>query len=111
MTNEEKIALKEAVDLEISRLEKSIPDLKEGSKAVEPDNAIGRLSRMEAINSKHMSEATLKNAVERLQKLKSALAHINDGDFGLCLECEEPIAIKRLLIQPEAKLCIECAGN
>lgn len=108
MINEEKIELKETIRTEISRLEKSIPNLKESSKAVEPDNAIGRLSRMEAINSKHMAEATLKNAVERLQKLKLALTKIDDEDFGICLECEEPIAIKRLLLVPETKLCVEC---
>lgn len=108
MINEEKIELKETIRTEISRLEKSIPNLKESSKAVEPDNAIGRLSRMEAINSKHMAEATLKNAVERLQKLKLALTKIDDEDFGICLECEEPIAIKRLMLVPETKLCVEC---
>lgn len=108
MIAEDKIKLKEVINTEIGRLEKSIPDLKSGTKPVEPDNAIGRLSRMEAINSKHMAEATLKNAEERLQKLKLALVHIDDDDFGICLECEEQIPLKRLLLVPEAKLCVEC---
>jgi len=43
-----------------------------------------------------------------LEKIERALARIEDGSFGLCEECGEPIGIERLRVRPEATLCIRC---
>lgn len=43
-----------------------------------------------------------------LEKIERALARIEDGSFGLCDECGEPIGIERLRVRPEATLCIRC---
>ncbi|MEO8098718.1 MAG: TraR/DksA family transcriptional regulator [Acidobacteriota bacterium] len=40
--------------------------------------------------------------------LKEALARIDNGTFGNCTECEEPISERRLNALPWAKLCIRC---
>lgn len=43
-----------------------------------------------------------------LAKLDLALRKIDDGTFGVCSECEEPINKKRLDARPETQLCIRC---
>jgi len=43
-----------------------------------------------------------------LDKIDKALARIDDGSFGICESCEEPISIKRLEARPETQLCIRC---
>ena len=43
-----------------------------------------------------------------LKKIDLALGKIADGTFGICEECEEPIAIKRLEARPETTMCIRC---
>ena len=43
-----------------------------------------------------------------LAKLELALRKIDDGTFGICTECSEPIAKKRLEARPETQLCIKC---
>ena len=43
-----------------------------------------------------------------LKKIERALAKIDEGTFGICEECEEPISIKRLEARPETTLCIRC---
>src|SRR5215510_299494 len=43
-----------------------------------------------------------------LKKIDHALAKIDEGTFGICEECEEPIALKRLEARPETTLCIRC---
>ena len=43
-----------------------------------------------------------------LEKLELALKKIDDGTFGVCEICEEPIAKKRLEARPETGLCIRC---
>ena len=76
---------------------------------IPPDNAIGRLTRMEAINSKSINEAALNKAKQTLSKMERSLTMIDDPDFGLCRECEEPIPFARLMIVPESDLCVHCA--
>jgi DnaK suppressor protein len=41
--------------------------------------------------------------------MERALTMIDDPDFGLCHECEEPIPFARLMIMPESDLCVKCA--
>lgn len=43
-----------------------------------------------------------------MDKIELALRKIDDGSYGICEECEELIALKRLQARPEAPLCIAC---
>ncbi len=43
-----------------------------------------------------------------VRRLRSALDRINDGSYGVCLQCDEEIAPKRLKAIPWAQLCIDC---
>jgi DnaK suppressor protein len=40
--------------------------------------------------------------------LRHALAKFEDGSYGLCEACGQPIGASRLLARPEARLCIAC---
>jgi DnaK suppressor protein len=43
-----------------------------------------------------------------LRQIKAALARIDDGTFGTCIECESAIGPKRLAAVPWAARCIAC---
>ena len=43
-----------------------------------------------------------------LKKIEKALLRIEDGSFGMCERCEEPISMKRLEARPVTTLCIRC---
>jgi DnaK suppressor protein len=43
-----------------------------------------------------------------LNKIEKALTRIDDGTFGVCERCEEPISPKRLEARPVTTLCIRC---
>ena len=94
---------------EIAETIVTIRNLEESSKPVAPDNAIGRLSRMEIINAKGVSEAALGTASRKLGKLRIALANIDQPAFGTCYECGEAIPIGRILLMPETTMCVSCA--
>lgn len=108
MNKKDKALLKEKILQEIDSLRVNIKALEEMSKPVAPDVAIGRLTRMEAINSKSINDANLQSAKNRLSRLQSALNRIDDDHFGICIECEEPIPVKRLMIIPESLKCVQC---
>ncbi len=111
MDSKAKATLKARIEVQISEVKEDIVAFEVLSRPVAPDNAIGRLTRMEAINSKSINEAALRKAQDRLIKLQRALGKIEDPDFGLCRECEEPIPSARLMILPETELCVQCAEN
>ena len=72
--------------------------------------AVGRLSRMDAIQVRAMAEASETRRRARLSRIEAALKRIDDGSYGECLECGEPIPPRRLEIDPAAALCVSCAG-
>ena len=43
-----------------------------------------------------------------LKKIDEAIARIDDGSYGVCETCGNPIGIKRLEARPVTTLCIEC---
>lgn len=105
----EKERVRKKIVAAITATEGDIASLAELTKPIAPDNAIGRLSRMEAISSKSINEAALDTARQKLARLKYALTKIDEPEFGLCLECGEPIPVGRIMIVPESPLCVNCA--
>ncbi len=101
--------IKQTILDEISKTEKSIEEYKDMVKPIAPDVAIGRISRMDAINNKSVMEASLRQAEEKLKNLKKVHAQIGSKEFGICLKCKQPIPIGRILIRPESLYCVNCA--
>ncbi len=109
MERTERQEIKEKIQAAIATTEKDIVSLEDLTRPIAPDNAIGRLSRMEAIGNKSINEAALRTARHKLVKLKYALTNIDKPDFGTCMECGEQIPLARIMIMPESHLCVECA--
>ncbi len=105
----EKAEFKEKLREEIAKTEKTIADYQDMSQPVSPDNAIGRISRMDAINNKSITESALRNAQQKLNKLQEALDNVDKPDFGLCRKCKRPIPEGRILLKPESPFCVNCA--
>ena len=57
---------------------------------------------------REMSFAIRSMVVERANKLAEALDRLRDGEYGLCVECREPIAPARLRAIPEVTTCLPC---
>lgn len=82
----------------------------EGTKPVELDQPIGRLSRMDAIAQQKMAQANRANHKLRFDLVKAALALLERDEYGYCRKCEEPIGYGRLKAKPETPFCLECQG-
>ncbi|MCK5401063.1 MAG: TraR/DksA C4-type zinc finger protein [Flavobacteriaceae bacterium] len=94
---------------EIEKTLQSISHYKELTKPIAPENAIGRISRMDAINNKSVNKAALDKAEQKLTNLKVALSNINDFDFGVCFKCKNKIPMGRILLMPQTRFCVNCA--
>lgn len=101
--------IKQVLLNEISKTELLIKEYQELTRPIAPDVAIGRISRMDAINNKSVTESALRQAEEKLRNLRRVLAKIEDKDFGICLKCHQQIPLGRISIRPESLYCVNCA--
>jgi DnaK suppressor protein len=72
---------------------------RENARPVSPDPAIGRLTRMDAIQQQQMALG---------QQINTALRRLGQDRYGLCLRCHEAIGFERLKARPTTTLCREC---
>lgn len=101
--------MREVIQEKIEETKKEITQLEELTKPIEPDNAYGRLSRMDAINNKTINDAALRKQKSQLQKLERALDRIEEGNYGTCLKCGDDIPVGRLKFMPWTTKCVQCA--
>ncbi|MGE4296978.1 MAG: TraR/DksA family transcriptional regulator [Desulfovibrionaceae bacterium] len=110
MDPRDKAKLKEMIRQEIAGLHTRIAELETVTQPVEPDAAIGRLSRMDTIVNQEVNEVALRAAKTRRLKLTRALEAIDSPEYGYCAACGERIPLPRLLALPESDLCVHCAA-
>ena len=82
----------------------------ESRQPVELDQqAVGRLSRMDAMQQQAMALETGRRRKRRLGLIDAALKRIEDGTFGYCAICDEEIWERRLSIDLTVTRCVGCA--
>ena len=110
MNSTEKKELERNMKLKLEKFSKEIEMLRELTKPIAPDTAIGRISRMDAINNKSVNEAALRKKEAQLKGLNYAFSNLNSPTFGKCIRCGKDIPIGRIMLMPESKKCVICAG-
>lgn len=93
--------------------QKNLTDLRRQSKearapVVLDQQAVGRLSRMDALQNQNMELATEQRRQQRLHVIDAALKRIDAGDFGFCVICDEAISPQRLAFDPAVACCVTC---
>ena len=79
-------------------------------KPVELDQqAVGRLSRMDAMQQQAMAIASERRRAVQLGRIDAALKRLKEDSFGYCVLCEEEISEKRLALDPTIPTCVNCA--
>jgi DnaK suppressor protein len=109
MTESETKEIRKIIDSQVDATKEEIEELKELTRPITPDNSIGRLSRMDAINNKTINEKALRDKKQILQKLERARQRCEEGTLGTCLRCSEEIPFGRLKIMPYTTRCVKCA--
>lgn len=67
--------------------------------------------RAKEMEDSEVVDALGNEAREELARISLALSRLDAGDYGLCTQCGEPIARKRLAVYPFASDCIDCARD
>ena len=109
MTEEELKHIETIVNQEIENTKQAIINYKALTKPIAPENAIGRVSRMDAINNKAVNDDALEKAELKLKNLQITYTNIHDADFGVCHKCKNNIPLGRIMLMPQSRFCVNCA--
>lgn len=111
MKAEDRKALKVKILEHIEQIKIDIIDLEKMTQPISPENSLGRISRMDAINNKSVADAALRTRKAKLTKLNVAVVKVDEEGFGSCHMCKNPIQSMRLMLMPESTKCVRCAAR
>lgn len=110
MTENEQTQLKAKIEDDLFGLSEHIKALEELCKPIAPECSLGDLARFELMNDQVVYEESLRQSVIRQNRLLYAKEMLDKKGELLCSDCGDEIAFGRLLVMPEATLCIDCAS-
>ncbi len=109
MQRSERERLRAAVEGDLESLKRELTALELQLQPIAPDCSLGDLLRSEMMQGQEVLNLAYNEAKQRYSRLLYAREHLDDERYGLCQDCEEPIAFERLLLIPESRYCISCA--
>ena len=62
----------------------------------------------EAVSDSFTSGILVNKQKQELKEIDEALENIENGTYGICEMCDEPIVVGRLKAKPFAKFCTDC---
>lgn len=104
MTNNEIHRLRLAIELRVMELEAS--DFRRDAIVIE--GSADELDRRLLAADREAAVRDLENAFHKRREARAALGRIDEGNYGICVECEQAIAPARLAALPWAALCLHC---
>ena len=82
-----------------------------GREELQIEHLADPIDQIKSSSDREMAVQRLNHESRLVRDIKAALAAIEDGTYGLCLDCEEPIPRKRLDAVPWAPLCVPCQSK
>ena len=67
---------------------------------------LDRADTASALTDNGREEALIEAAGERIAEVQAALVRLDDGSWGVCVDCRNPIPEARLEVRPEAIRCV-----
>lgn len=96
---EQLLARKQELEEKINKI--STEKISDDQAGDQGDQALS--SSMETLRSSFQNSET-----EEFKRIVKALEKIEDGTYGICTDCDEPIKPKRLKMYPNAERCLNC---
>ena len=108
MTGEERVSIKLKIKASIEAVEENIASLEFSIQQLPPIDDLDRVTRTNMMSYKRNCEAQIRAAIKKKAQLDVALKRVDSDDFGICIECDKPIEIQKLLLIPETLYCVQC---
>lgn len=111
LTGDQIRALRDELERTLGRIQRSVT-LNGGGRSPDLDqSAVGRLSRIEALQNQGFTKDLQDRERLQLEQVVEALKRIDGGTYGVCADCRKPIRYERLAVFPETRTCSLCSGG
>jgi len=104
----QQISFRPKIEARLAAIASELADINDNTDAIAPDVSIGRLSRLDAMQSQQMSLAGRRLLEQEANLLNQALQRIQQGTYGRCQLCGQDIHLDRLNYQLHAVACVPC---
>lgn len=95
-----------------SQVDNSVPGANQTMSAVSEPYLRAQLEKRRAeLQTCCKETASQAPFVELLNEVDSAIERIDEGTYGVCVECHEPVEHERLLADPLVRLCLDHLSN
>src|SRR6266576_7309444 len=94
----------------VAALEREFAALAEAASAAGTDDEHDPEGATLAFERQHTA-ALLEAAREQVAAAEAALRRLDEGRYGVCERCGEPIGAERMAARPTASTCVRCAGG
>jgi DnaK suppressor protein len=94
----------------VAGLEREFGGIVEAGRSAATDDEHDPEGATIAFEREHLA-ALLSQAREHLAEIEAALGRLDDGSYGVCSSCGQPIGAERLAARPAARTCIGCASR
>lgn len=112
LTSAQIAELRSEIEKQLERLERSMRVTDEAMEPVELDQtAVGRLSRIDSLQNQGLTQNLQERERAKLAHIQGALHRLEEGTYGLCVECGSALPFGRLQVVPEAPACAACGGR
>jgi DnaK suppressor protein len=92
----------------LERKQRELEDGNRSREALAVELSADALDRIQGGQERDFAIGTLDRNSKLLHEVNAALSRIRSGTFGICLDCDEDISIKRLAAVPWTASCIVC---
>lgn len=92
-------------------LESKYQELMHSSKsreAISVERSADELDVIQSLNEREVQTYSIDHDARLMRQVKVALKRMREGDYGICIDCDEMINHKRLTAIPWAERCVKC---
>lgn len=97
-----------ALDRREREVRRQLQALATSTAAVAPDDAIGRLTRLDAMQQQQLALDLRRRLDAQLLRIDAARRRLAKGEYGECMACGDSIPPRRLALSPETPTCVRC---
>jgi DnaK suppressor protein len=111
LTPEQVVLLQGELERALAKLTRSMKTTNKAARPVKLDQtSVGRLSRIDALQNQSLTQGLQERERVKAAQLTEALKRLEEGTYGTCEGCGEPIGFERLSLFPETRTCSRCAA-